>query len=162
MRTIDIIKYQAQGAVKPPAGTPSAAVDPSHELRQHLELCEQVLRMVERENQALRGPGAVDLKPTTALKKNLLPRLTQSLNRLRELRVLWQQLNPAERAKHPEVGAQLRQNQDLTMKIIMLDRENEQLLLRRGLLPANQLPPVQRQQAHFVSELYRRQGNRIL
>ena len=44
------------------------------------------------------------------------------------------------------------------MKIIMLDRENEQSLLRKGMIPVQQLPAAQRQQAHFVTELYRRQG----
>ncbi len=52
----------------------------------------------------------------------------------------------------------LRQNQDLTMKIIVLDRENEQNLLRRGLVPARELPSVNRQRPHFVADLYRRQG----
>ena len=52
----------------------------------------------------------------------------------------------------------LRQNQDLTMKIILLDRENEQSLLRRGLVPPRELPSVNRQRPHFVADLYRRQG----
>jgi hypothetical protein len=46
------------------------------------------------------------------------------------------------------------------MKIIVLDRENEQTLLRLGLLPAQQLPPVERQRGHFVADLYRRQGGK--
>jgi hypothetical protein len=43
------------------------------------------------------------------------------------------------------------------MKFILLDRENEQGLLRRGLVPPRQLPSVNRQRPHFVAELYRRQ-----
>jgi len=39
-----------------------------------------------------------------------------------------------------------------------LDRENEQALLRRSLVPARQLPSVNRQRPHFVADLYRRQG----
>jgi hypothetical protein len=72
--------------------------------------------------------------------------------------VNWQKFSPDERARHPEIGMLLRQNQDLTMKIIVLDRENEQSLLRRGLVPARELPSVNRQRPHFVAELYRRQG----
>ncbi len=42
------------------------------------------------------------------------------------------------------------------MKIIVLDRENEQALLRRGMLPSRSLPPVQRQRPHYVADLYRK------
>ena len=45
------------------------------------------------------------------------------------------------------------------MKIVLLDRENEQALLRRGLVPTTQLPSVNRQRPHFVAELYRRGGS---
>jgi len=45
------------------------------------------------------------------------------------------------------------------MKIVLLDRENEQALLRRGLVPPTQLPSVNRQRPHFVAELYRRGGS---
>jgi hypothetical protein len=155
VRTIKIIQRQAPSAGEPPQ--PSPGLELSVELRRHFELCQEVLSLIEKENRLLRGPEAPDLKPLGTTRKNLLPRLTASINRLRQQRLLWQQLEPAQRARHPEISAWLRQNQDLTMKIIMLDRENEQLLLRRGLLPPNQLPPVQRQQGHFVSELYRRQ-----
>ena len=60
--------------------------------------------------------------------------------------------------QHGEIPALLRQNQDLIMKIIVLDRENEQALLRRGLVPPKHLPPAERQRPHFVANLYRRQS----
>ena len=44
------------------------------------------------------------------------------------------------------------------MKIILLDRENEQGLLRRGLVPARELPSVNQQRPNFVADLYRRQA----
>ncbi len=53
----------------------------------------------------------------------------------------------------------LRQNQDLIMKIIVLDRENEQGLLRSGLLPDCQLPSANRQRPRFVADLYRRNSS---
>ncbi len=43
------------------------------------------------------------------------------------------------------------------MKIIVLDRENEQVLLRKGMVPARHLPSADRQRPHFVADLYRRQ-----
>jgi hypothetical protein len=128
------------------------------DLQARLALCQEVLAVIEREGQALRRADQPSLFEFHQLRKNLLPRLNQSLDTLRRHRVNWQKFSPDERARHPEIGMLLRQNQDLTMKIIVLDRENEQSLLRRGLVPARELPSVNRQRPHFVAELYRRQG----
>ena len=114
--------------------------------------------LVEREGHSLRQAEKPTLFEFYQLKKALLPRLVQSLDILRAHRINWQKFTPDERARHPEIGMLLRQNQDLTMKIILLDRENEQTLLRRGLVPPRQLPPANRQRPNFVAELYRRQG----
>ncbi len=126
------------------------------DLRQHLELCRELMAIVERESQALRQP-----EPGVGLeffqKKNLLPPLIQSLNRIRRHRVDWQQRGASERAQEANLGPLLRETQDLIMKIIVLDRENEQALLRKGLVPARHLPHPNRQRPHFVTDLYRRQ-----
>ncbi|HEX3719753.1 MAG TPA: hypothetical protein VH595_17510 [Verrucomicrobiae bacterium] len=127
-------------------------------LNEHLALCQEILNAVESEGQALRRADQPSLFEHYQIKKNLLPRLIQSLDGLRKHRVNWQSLNLDERARHPEVAALLRKNQDLTMKIILLDRENEQILLRRGLVPPREIPSVNRQRPHFVADLYRRQG----
>ena len=126
------------------------------DLKQHHSLCQELLIVVEREGQALRRPETPSLFELYQLKKNLLPRLNQSLDTLRKHRINWQKFSLDERARHPEIGMLLRQNQDLTMKIILLDRENEQCLLRRGLVPARELPSPNRQRPHFVADLYRR------
>ena len=126
-------------------------------LQERLLLCTEILSLVERESQALRR---VDNPPLTEFydqRKSLLPRLVLSLDSLRNHRLNWQQLAPEERSRHGDIARLLRQNQDLTMKIIVLDRENEQHLLRRGLVPARELPSVNRQRPHFVADLYRRQ-----
>lgn len=137
----------------------TAAMDPAgltQTLQSHLALCECLLAVVARENQALRGPGDYGAFDFYQQKKNLLPQLEQSLTSLRVGRAAWQQLGPAARAQQPGVAALLRSNQDLVMRIIMLDRDNEQALLRRGLVPPRHLPPVQRQRPHYVADLYRR------
>ncbi len=128
------------------------------DLRGHLALCQEILALVETESQALHQAEAEPAFESYQAKKNLLPRLNQSLNQIRQHRATWQKLSPAERAEFPDVSGLLRQNQDLIMKIIVLDRENEQALLRKGLVPPRQLPSVQRQRPHFVADLYRRQG----
>jgi flagellar biosynthesis/type III secretory pathway chaperone len=127
-------------------------------LNEHLALCQELLLVVEREGQALRRMEPPSLFQFYQQKKNLLPRLKQSLDDLRKHRANWQKLSLVERAAQPEVGPLLRKNQDLTMKIIVLDRENEQGLLRRGLVPPRELPSVNRQRPHFVTDLYRRGG----
>ena len=128
------------------------------DLKARLALCHELLQGLEREGQALRRPDKPSLFEFHQLRKRLLPAINQSLDTLRQHRVKWLQYSREERARHPEIGILLRQNQDLTMKIIILDRENEQSLLRRGLVPPRELPSVNRQRPHFVAELYRRQS----
>jgi flagellar biosynthesis/type III secretory pathway chaperone len=127
-------------------------------LNKHFTLCQELLQATEQEGQALRRTDKPALSEFYQRKKDLLPRFNQSLDGLRKHRVGWQKLSLDERGRWPEVGMLLRKNQDLTMKIIVLDRENEQALLRRGLVPPRALPSVNRQRPHFVADLYRRQG----
>jgi len=128
------------------------------DLKARLALCQELLTVIEREAQALRRSDQPSLFEFYQLRKNLLPRVNESVETLRRHRVEWQKFSPDERSQFPEIGTLLRQNQDLTMKIILLDRENEQALLRRGLLPAKELPSVNRQRPHFVADLYRKKG----
>ena len=130
------------------------------DLREHLKLCQEILELARSESQTLRDPAAPSTQFTACqARKQVLPRLTASLAALRQHRAAWQQLTPAQRAQHPEVPALLRQNQDLIMKVLVLDRENEQALLRRGMVPARHIPPAAGQRPHFVADLYRR--NRV-
>lgn len=127
-------------------------------LEGHMAVCQELLLLAEREAQTLRRADNPSQFQLYQIRKSLLPRLNQSLDGLRQHRVQWQKLSLDERARHPEIAPLLRKCQDLTMKIIVLDRENEQALLRRGLVPARELPSVNRQRPHFVADLYRRQG----
>ena len=128
------------------------------DLREHLGVCQELLGVVEREGAELRRPEPPTYAQFIQTKKTLIPRLTQSLDRLRRHRVQWQRFSLAERGQYPEIGALLRQIQDLIMKIIVIDRENEQTLLRRGLIPPREVPSVNRQRPHYVADLYRRQN----
>ncbi len=159
MRTIDIIQARAASlAKKTPAKPPAEWAD---DLRGHYGLCQDILVLVEQENRILRGTEDVDLQKLAPQKKNLLLKLNLSLDRLRQVRTRWQQLTPSEKIEYAEVGGLIRQNQDLILRILMLDRENEQHLLRRGMLPATQLPPVQRQNTQMATALYRKQSSGI-
>ncbi len=129
----------------------------SADLREHKSLCHQILSLTEHENVWLQQAGeSSPVFSSCETRKNLLPALGKSLDKLKSHRTRWQQMTPEAKGKHPEVESLLRQNQDLIMKIIMLDRENEQGLLRRGMLPSRSLPPVQRQRPHYVADLYRK------
>lgn len=136
----------------------STPAEIAQNLRDHLALCQEIHCVVERENQALRGGSTEDLEPLQTTKKNLLPQLKLLLDKLRQYRTAWQKTGNDSRRHPPEVTALLRQNQDVIMKIILLDRENEQCLLRRGMIPAKNLPSVRHQQPNYVAGLYQRQA----
>lgn len=127
-------------------------------LKGHQIIAQDLLLLVEREGQALRQGDDASLRPFFDDKQALLGRLKESVARLKELRTGWTVLPADRKAEFPEVTTLLRQTQDLTMKIIVLDRENEQSLLRRGLVPPREIPSANRQRPHFVADLYRRQG----
>jgi hypothetical protein len=134
------------------------APDLAESLRGALGLYREILAVVERENQLLRSPDTESLFGSFSARRELAPRLKESVAQLHQHRMRWTRLSPAERAGFPEVSALLRQCQDLIMRILMLDRENEQALLRRGLLGPRHLPSHNQQRPSFVADLYRRQG----
>jgi len=130
------------------------------ELNRNLNTYQELLDVVELEGRGLRSDDGTPEKPLvgTDARKELLPRLNESLDNLRHHRLAWQQATPQAREAHPEMAALLRRSQDLIMKIIMQDRENEQALLRRGLVPPKHLPAANRQRPHFVANMYRKQS----
>ena len=127
------------------------------DLRSHQMLCRELLTLAERESQALRQGQTQALQELYQTKKTLLPHLRESVEKVRQYRIYWQSLGASERAAQPEISFLVRQVQDLIMRVILLDRENEQGLLRRGLIPPREIPAAQQQRPHFVAELYRRQ-----
>lgn len=135
----------------------SDTADMLNDLRHHLALAGQIWNALEGEGQSLRKAGELNYSQLIQVRQDLLSRLNGSLDKLRKRRLSWQQRPATGRAHCPEVAELLRQNQDLIMKTIVLDRENEQALLRRGLVPHRHLPPANRQRPHFVADLYRRQ-----
>jgi hypothetical protein len=136
----------------------NTAIEPGFalDLRLHLALCQEAMNLAMRENQALSGQAGYAPFEFYQQRKNLLPRLEESLMALRKWRARWQQVDAAERAGCSEVKALFQSVQSLLMKVLLLDRENQQALLRHGLVPARQLPPTAAQQPHCVADAYRR------
>jgi hypothetical protein len=127
------------------------------DLRNYQTLSRELLSLAEQESQALRQGETARLREISAARKDLLPRLSEALEKLRGHRRTWQGQSTTERSAQPEIAFLIRQTQDLIMRAILLDRENEQGLLRRGLIPARELPSASPQRSHFVADLYRRQ-----
>lgn len=127
-------------------------------LRSNLRLYGELLAIVEAEAEALRSADGNPPQLAYGAKKDLLPRLSATLDPLAECRTAWQAMDAAVRARHSEISDLVRRNQDALMKILLLDRQNEQALLRHGLVPPKELPSVNRQRPHFVADLYRRRG----
>lgn len=136
--------------------TASLSVDFSRDLRAHLALCEEVMALAMRENQALTGADPYASFDFYQCRKNLLPRLETSLMALRKWRHRCQQAGPAEGAVGSDMRTLFESVQSLLMKVLLLDRDNQQALLRRGLMPAQQLPSRTGQQPHCVADVYRR------
>lgn len=124
------------------------------DLNEHLQICRKVLAVVERESEVLRETSP-DLQQPYLERKSLLPALEKSMSLLRNHRVEWGRRTPQERAGEPGIAALLRETQDLIMRIIVADRENEQALLRMGLVPPRHLPPANAQRPQDVAGMYR-------
>lgn len=120
-------------------------------------VCRELLGLAERESQLLRFDHTGEMREASATRRLLLPRLNEAVERARQHRLAWQALSAEERSAQPEIGFLVRQVQDLIMRVILLDRDNEQGLLRKGLIPAREIPSSQLQRPHFVADLYRRQ-----
>ena len=126
------------------------------DLREHLAICHECLALFTVENRMLRNSPTWQPMALHEQRMRLLPRLESVLIKLREARDAWKNYSEPERERCGEVKNLFQELQNLLPRILMLDRENQQEMLRRGVLPPAQLPPVQAQQPHFVNNLYRR------
>lgn len=134
---------------------------PLHQvLHTHLALCRELLSVVEQEHRALTDPRPPCLAEFSQARKRLLPRLEQSLHGLQKHRGNRRDGARAEPPGADGVGALLRQCQETTMRILLLDRQNEQSLLRRGLVPVRELAFLSGQRPEVAAGLYQRQNPR--
>lgn len=130
------------------------------ELRMHRVVCEEFLTLFTEENAALRS-GNWDADSFHERRKLLLPQLESVLMRIRECRETWSKMSDGERNRCGEINQLLRDIQNLLPRILSLDRENQQEMLRRGAVPPAQLETAARSatasaRPHFVAGLYQR------
>ena len=126
------------------------------DLRIYLGICDEALALTTRENQALSNGVEYQSFEFFQLRRSLLPRLENALVQLRKWREIWLRVSPAERASCSEVKVLFQSVQGLLMKLLLLDRENQQALLRRGLVPPRHQATAAVQQPNYVSNVYKR------
>jgi len=141
--------------------SPEFLVALARDLREHLGFCETALSLATEENRALAGAGDYQPFDFYQKRKTLLSGLDASLLRLRTWRQAWQQVDPADRERCAEVKPMFQAIQDLLMRVLLLDRENQQALLRRGLVPPKHLSlAAAPQPPHYVASVYGRNVKR--
>jgi hypothetical protein len=126
-----------------------------HDLRAFATVCEDILSLATREHMALAGEG--DYLPLEFYqeRKTLLPDVEDLLKKFRSHRALWQQVPACQREQFREMKSLFQNIQGLVSRVMQLDRENQQAMLKRGVVPVKHLPG-RTQPSHFVADLYRR------
>jgi hypothetical protein len=134
------------------------AVEMISDLQTYLGICDEALALASHENQALTGASEYQPFDFFQRRTSLLPRLENALVRLRKWREIWLRVPPEERASCSEVKVLFQSVQGLLMKLLLLDRENQQALLRRGLVPPRHLAAAATAapQPNYVANVYKR------
>ena len=137
--------------------SPDALSALANELQTHISLCGEILTVVQKEHQKLKTSAVDDLAALQAGRQGMLERLNAAQESILTHKEAWTRLQSAERQQRPDITNLLKQSTDLIMKIVSLDRENEQLMLRNKLVPSSHLPPAQRQNPNLVAKMYKDQ-----
>jgi hypothetical protein len=125
-------------------------------VREHLAVCNDLLALASRESEALKSAAPYPAAAFQEERKALLKRLESALYGLVQNRALCQSFrNEGLDGGFPQAPL-LQAALDTTMRVLVVDRENEQQLLRRGLVPARCLPAPERSQPGYVANLYQR------
>lgn len=119
-------------------------------------LCEDALALAQREHQALASQAAFEHREFDQRRTKLLPDIELLLGRFRSHRTAWEGVLQSQRERFPELKRLFQRIQNLLMKIMVLDRENQQAMLKRGMVPVNHLPAAGARQPHYVEGLYRK------
>lgn len=105
----------------------TATLDLATTLRQSLALWEETLRVFEAEADHLRTADPMDARSGMRQRRALLPRLVAALESLRQCR------SEASDGAHPgsPVRLLLQRGQQLLMRLVLLDQDNERVLRQR-------------------------------
>lgn len=116
-------------------------------LQTHTELCEEIYDLMIEENRTLRRSGKAPPDELLNRKSALLGTISFSLERLRGS--IGESI-PAT----PEIRARVQKAQQTILKALLLDRENEQLLLKSSVRPRAEFseprPPASRMKQAYT------------
>jgi hypothetical protein len=126
------------------------------DLRAFAGVGEEILTLGRQEHLALSGKAAYEPSAFQEKRKTLLPDIESLVKKFRNHRMAWLQIPAAQREHLHELKSLFQSIQGLMSRVILLDRENQQAMLKRGLVPVKHLPSTAVQQPHYVADLYRR------
>ncbi len=126
------------------------------DLRAFAGVCEQALALAQCEYEALAGPAAFRHQEFDRQRTKLLPDIESLIGKLRRHRAVWCGVPQSQRERFPELARLFQTIQNLLMKVIMLDRENQQAMLKRGIVSVNDVPSAGARGPHYVADLYRK------
>lgn len=99
-----------------------------HALTSHAEICDELYELMLDENRFLKASGRAKEEAFLNRKRAMLASLTRSLEAVRE--------GASQRGSStPELRVAMEKVQQIILKALLLDRENEQLLLKSTLQP---------------------------
>ncbi len=130
------------------------------DLREQIELCKAIYHVIEREARELKSSRGDEDEPksfkhTNEAREKLLPLLDRSTERIKDHRKIWENLDPDTKSTRPEINKLIVEALNTIMKIIKLDRSNEEILLKSGSIPIEQIPSSLRQKPKAVANIYR-------
>lgn len=119
----------------------------SEVFQRHGKLCTQVLDLLQQENHYLREQQAPSAEVVEA-KQRLLPQLAESLESIKAV-----QLRPEERTN--QLRTQKQKLEQQLMRIFLLDKENEKLLLEVSQQQRGPKVPPRRASLSAIQKAYR-------
>lgn len=125
-------------------------------LEVHNQLCGQLLELVEDENQLLvaGNKSALVDKDSTEAKRALMKRLDESRDLVRQHRESLERQGGTGNGLDAEIDRVVEEGKLLIMKAVALDRENEKLLLKHGLMGPGALPSTGSNRPDLVAKTY--------
>ena len=128
-------------------------------LKVHNQLCGQLLGLVEGENQLLvaENLSALGDSNSAEVKRALLQRLDESRDLIRQHREALEREGAAGEGLDAEIDRVVEEGKGVIMKAVALDRENEKLLLKHGLLGPGTLPSTRSNRPDLVAKTYFRE-----
>jgi len=129
------------------------------DLQEFADICNEVLSLARREHRALAGQGDYRHADFCEMRKKLLAEIEAMLPKFRHHRVAWQQVSQSEREQFQDLKEQFQNIQGLLMRVMLLDRENQENMLKHGMVPARYVPPAAAQRPHYVADLYKRNSS---